>query len=475
MSGTPSQDARDAQRAGAVLAALQAAGQVAFECRRDDGELRWYGASAGLLGHPAGALDSLRCFLEQVHPDDQLLAQAAVAGHLGGVVPEAAPEFRFRDAEGRWHWLEVRAADTGDGADRACVGILIDVTARHEAGQRLLRCERILAAQRDAVLVADDADRIVWHNAAFATLVGEGGRTLRGRSLQEFDRASPARCIERRQEMRDSVARRGSWLGRIDVVREDGRVAVTETLVTALDDASGAHWLHVRRDVTERVELDEAATRETRLEQQRLGLALHDGLGQELAGTSMLVRTLRNALGTGAEPDVALVRDVESLLQASVARCRDLAQGLAPFVIDDDGVGAAITDLVARSRRQRGVAIQAAVCPRAARLDGNFGLQVFRLVQAALADALGRDGTSSVDLQVWHEEDDRLVLAMVADGRVAVPPSPESRLFGHWLAQLGGTSEPLDASRGRCGLIAMLPVPRAGQAAPGPEAVLRSA
>ena len=87
-------------------------------------------------------------------------------------------------------------------------------------------------------------------------------------------------------------------------------------------------------------------------------------------------------------------------------------------------------------------------------------------MQAALADALDREGVSAIDLEVWREEDDRLALAVVADGRTGPQPGPEARLFRHWLAQLGGSAEPLDASRGRSGLIAILPIPRDGADAP---------
>lgn len=466
MSETSFQGAVEEQGAQALLAGLQSAGQFAFDYHPSSGRLRWPAASLGMLGHPAGTLDTLEQFLTRVAPGERLVVEAAFAEGESVVAPDGAPEFRFQDAAGTWRWLELRGTGYGSGDRRRVMGLLSDVTARRAREQRLQLCARILAAQREAVLVADEGGRIVWHNPAFAILAGAGGRDLSGRKLPEFDRDSAVRSIERHQEVRDAVARRGSWQGRIDLAREDGRIAVTEAVVTALEGEGSGLWLHVRRDVTERVELDEAAMGATRLEQQRLGLALHDGLGQELAGTSMLVRTLRNALGTGAEPDLALVRDVESLLQASVARCRELAQGVAPFVIDDDGIGAAIADLAARARRPGGASVRTTVCPRAAALTGNFGLQVFRLVQAALADALDREGVSAIDLEVWREEDDRLALAVVADGRTGPQPGPEARLFRHWLAQLGGSAEPLDASRGRSGLIAILPIPRDGADAP---------
>lgn len=337
-----------------------------------------------------------------------------------------------------------------------------------EAGPHFEFGAQVLDALREAVAVTDRDGGILWANAAFAALAGVPRTALAGRPLETFCAAPQARRIEQHQEIRDALARRGAWQGRIDLRRADGSVAATEAGVTMLPSEQGDLWIHVRRDITERLALEEAAVAASRAQQQRLGLELHDRLGQDLAGTSMLVRTLRNAIVAGSAPDAALLGDVENLLQTAVARCRDLAQAVSPFVIDDAGLGAAIEDLAARTRRDTGLAIHAGVCPRSARLEGNFAYHLYCLVQLALAGALGHDGVSRIDLQIWHEEDERVALAIVGDGRGEPRAGADARLLAHRLALLGGSSEPLEASRGRHGLIAMLPLPLPPQAATPP-------
>lgn len=463
-------------QADTLRAILQAAGTCAYEYDVASGALRWPLAGDEAFGHGTDRLDRLERWLDLVHPEDRLLAHAAMAEPAPGPSSgAAAPCFRLRDPSGSDRWIEVRGRRLAHGPGPVCVGLLADVTARRESERQLELAARVLETLRHAVAVADVAGTVQWHNAAFAALVGLPGTRLVGRTLAEYCAAPAARRIEQQQEIRDAVMRRGSWQGRIDMRRADGRVAVTEAGVDLAPGPAGDLWVHVRHDVTERVELEEVAVAAARAEQQRLGLELHDQLGQELAGTSMLVRTLRNALVAGQAPDAGLLRDVEHLLQNSVARCRDLAQGVSPFVIDDGGLGAALEDLASRTRRGSGLAIRLGVCPRAARLDGNIGYHLFRVTQLALATLLCRDAVTAVDLQVWREDDDRVALALVADGRCEPGQGADMRMLTHRLALLGGSWETLEASHGRSGLIAMVPLPAAGEGTLTRPALLRRA
>jgi PAS domain S-box-containing protein len=463
-------------RRATLAAALRAAGHVPFEFDPRSGRLGWpAGEGCGLLGHAPGTMGSLQAWLELVHPEERAVLSAGLLEGRFQSDPQApASRLRMRDAAGEYRWLELRGARHLEAGRTLYVGTCVDVTPRRQSEQRLARCARILETLHEAVAVTDRDGCIQWANAAFGALVGVAHDRLAGRELQQFAAVSGARLVEQRQAMRDAIARRGAWLGRVDARRQDGSIRITEACVSAVEGENMDLWVHVHRDVTERVALEEVALDASRAEQQRLGLELHDRLGQELAGTSMLVRTLRTAVGAGAGADPALLRDVETLLQGSVSRCRDLAQAVSPFIIDESGLGAAVQDLVHRARAATGIAaIRADVCARVAAIGGNFGYHLYRLAQLSLASVLSRPGVGAVDLQVWHEEDDRVALAIVADGAVPrhAEPSPDERLLRHRLALLGGSVEPLAAGRGRSGLIAMVPVaPAALPAAASPPA-----
>lgn len=467
MSVTRLQASGGTSQRAALVAALQASGHQLFELDPRSGAMAWPASGpVGVLGHPAAAIDSLAAWLELVHPEDRATVRADLLDCRRETDPSLpAACARVRDARGEFRWIELRGARLVEAGRALCVGTLLDVTARRQAQQRLALSARILETIREAVAVADSEGRILWANAAFGALLGLPCERLTGLGLQQFSGAAEARRIEQLQDMRDAIARRGAWQGRVDARRHDGTALITEASVSAVAGELGDLWVHVYRDVTERIALDEAVLAMSRAEQQRLGLELHDSLGQELAGASMLVRTLRKSVSAGAGADTALLRDVETLLQSSIARCRDLAQAVSPFVIDENGLGAAIQDLVHRARASTGLAaIRADVCARAARFDGNFGYHLYRLAQLLLQGVLARDGVVTVDLQLWWEEDDRVALAVVADG-AATPlrgDPADGRLLRHCLALLGGHCEPLQADRGRSGLIALVPVSASG-------------
>jgi two-component system sensor histidine kinase DegS len=477
MSVTSLQVAGGPGSRASLAAALRSAGHVPFEFDPRSGRLVWLlSDGCGVLGHDVDAVASLPAWMELIHPEERALLGAGLCGDGSfGAQSQSdlelpASRLRMRNAAGEYRWLELRSARHDEAGRTLQVGTLVDITPRREAEQRLALCALILETLHEAVTVTDRDGRILWANAAFGSLVGVSRDRLAGLDLQQFAAVSGARLVEQRQAMRDAIARRGAWQGRVDARREDGSVLITEACVSAVDGDQGDLWVHVHRDVTERVALEEAALDVSRSEQQRLGLELHDRLDREIAGTSMLVRTLCTAVSAGACADPALLRDVEPLLQGSVSRCRDLAQGVSPFIIDENGLGAAVQDLVHRARAATGMAtIRADVCVRAAGFGGNFGYHLYRLVQLSFASVLARPGEGSVDLQLGHEDDDRVALAIVADGVVArhAPESPDERLLRHRLALLDGSLEPLQAGRGRSGLIAMVPV---AVAAPPPAA-----
>jgi PAS domain S-box-containing protein len=328
-----------------------------------------------------------------------------------------------------------------------------------------LRGRAVLETIRDAVAVADPGGVVRWTNAAHARLYGVAREEAQGQPLHRFAAVGATRQLELAQEMRDALARQGHWTGRLHGMRRDGTRIVTDTSVSLVTSEDGDQWVSVQRDVTEQWQMEEAALAALCLEQHRVGVQLHESLGQELAGAAMLVRALRSQMATGRATDPQLLGDVEALLKSAVASCRGLAQGMSPFIIDDDGFGVALQDLARRSAHERMLAVVAQSCADSARLRGNSAYHVLRITRLALDCALQREGVAAAEVQVWREAD-RIAIAVVADG-VETPPDPHStehRQLRHWLRTLGGAMEELEASAGRRGVIMLLPLPEYGGA-----------
>jgi diguanylate cyclase (GGDEF)-like protein len=117
-----------------LLAALLAAGDVAYIYDAAGDRFAWHGAIAGLS---LDALAAGQSFLGRIHADDLPLRQQRLAAHArrGGAFD---CEYRLRLDGGEYVWVHDRgAAETARGKTVRRTGVLRVVTARKEAEQRL--------------------------------------------------------------------------------------------------------------------------------------------------------------------------------------------------------------------------------------------------------------------------------------------------------------------------------------------------
>jgi signal transduction histidine kinase len=84
-------------------------------------------------------------------------------------------------------------------------------------------------------------------------------------------------------------------------------------------------------------------------ERRRLERDLHDGAQQRLVGLSLTLGLVRSRLPPGAGGAAAL-DEADAELRAAVEELRELAHGLFPSVLADEGVGAAIEALAEEAR-----------------------------------------------------------------------------------------------------------------------------
>src|SRR5262249_50769210 len=81
-------------------------------------------------------------------------------------------------------------------------------------------------------------------------------------------------------------------------------------------------------------------------ERRRLERNLHDGAQQRLLGLGMALQLLRPHVDEDGEP---LLAETEHELQEALAELRELARGIHPAVLTDQGLDAAVRTLAARA------------------------------------------------------------------------------------------------------------------------------
>jgi signal transduction histidine kinase len=125
-------------------------------------------------------------------------------------------------------------------------------------------------------------------------------------------------------------------------------------------------------------------------ERARLARALHDELGQELAGLKMDLHWMRTQVAPAPTPpgtDVAhRVETMMGSLERLIQSVRSIASDLRPAVLDQLGFVAAIESHAAEWERQTGLRCQVGVSGAGILLDRDAATAALRVVQEALSN-----------------------------------------------------------------------------------------
>lgn len=217
--------------------------------------------NVNLLGfEPGNRPADVDVYLARVHPDDRDLVNAMMKAATTGKGAAGTIEFRIGDAEGRYRWMENRYKPTLDTTGRLVEvsGVLIDVTERRAAEEKLQFANTLLETLRDtspdAILVVDANRKVIAFNHQFVELWQLPPESLRS----DTDDAALAVAARKMKDPEGFLARvqhlylHPEESAREDVETADGRSFDQNTapLRTAEGLYLGRVWFY--RDVTDR-------------------------------------------------------------------------------------------------------------------------------------------------------------------------------------------------------------------------------
>jgi signal transduction histidine kinase len=157
-------------------------------------------------------------------------------------------------------------------------------------------------------------------------------------------------------------------------------------------------------------EIVEIANRERR----RLSAELHDGLGQELTGISLMLRAL--AKGAGAATVAAQLEEIIGLVNRTLEGARSLSFGLSPATIDRGGLPAALQTLTAWSREHYQLDVRLRLAPRSApRIAAAAAGHLYLMVQEGIRNAV-KHGSARRIVVTLRSNRARIDLSVADDG-----------------------------------------------------------
>ncbi|MET0985910.1 MAG: PAS domain-containing protein [Steroidobacteraceae bacterium] len=141
------------------------------------------------------------------------------------------------------------------------------------------------------------------------------------------------------------------------------------------------------RDVTERKTLEQEILEISNREQRRLGSDLHDGLGQELTGLSLLLKGLEVQLSREAPQYAPHILKITDLMARTIQSTRSLARGLAPVNLERGGLTEALKHLAMRCSDMYPLQCVYSHTGKLPELDEGAATHLYRIAQEATTNA----------------------------------------------------------------------------------------
>jgi PAS domain S-box-containing protein len=319
-------------------------------------------------------------------------------------------------------------------------------------GEQRERLRAVVDAAADAIITIDRRGVIESVNPAAERMFGYAAGDLVGR---EVTLIMPSPYREEHSGYLDNYLKTGvkKIIGvrrEVRGRRRDGTTFPVELTVSEIPQLG--LFTGILRDVTQRKALEREVLEIAALEERRIGQELHDDVGQELTGLSLLADALAKSLHDA--PAAATAARVAAGLERVRRQVRLLARGLVPVEVDPQGLPAALEELAARTGGQGGTHCTCS-CTGAARMaDATTATHLLRIAQEAVSNALRHGGARHIHLGL-HADAATLTLSIRDDGDGMRRPADKFkglgiRLMCNRASLIGGTLTigPADGGRG---------------------------
>lgn len=365
-------------------AAIWGADLGLWEWKLEDDSLLWLSDWPARYGIAAGVRAVRRDeWIDRVHPLDRQKYAAEDQAFIHDGRNSAESDYRIQSSSGDWRWVNVRTTvveRNAAGQALRIVGACIDVDSRRRAEQTLRTQAMILDRMREGVVLVNPNGRIEFTNPAFDRMFG--------RKAQEPDGMSVPELLELRGRggTRDMTFR-----------RPDGSQFAAEVLSAEIEQKGEKRMLVVVQDISQRKQLESEIIEITNRERRRLGADLHDGLGQELTGIALMLRSLSRRAASAAFDASSTLDEIIALVNHAIESSRRMALGISPVTLERGGLLPALKTLVAWSRDSYGMDVRLRLSMRSPLLIGeSAAAHLYLIAQEAINNAVRHGKARSI-------------------------------------------------------------------------------
>jgi PAS domain S-box-containing protein len=398
-------------------------------------------------------------YILAIHPDDRATVSAAIAEALEGENDRYETHYRIVRKDGGTSWVSARGTveRDSDGQPKYFPGVVIDISALKASEQnadqlrfRLDRQSRVLditlSSISDFAYIFDRDGRFAFVNQALLNLWGLKLDEALGKNF--FDLKYPDELATRLQEQIQEVFDTKEGLtDETEYTSPTGAGGYYEYIFRRVFDRDGKVEIVAgsTRDITERKRVEaelresqtrlrdlahslesqvQARTRELEIqkndvihqsellgqlssrlmktqdeERRRMARELHDSAGQVIAALSMTLGQISGEIGDSGQKLSELVKDAMGLTKGLDQEVRTTSYLLHPPLLDELGLGAALTWYVEGLEQRAGIKVGLSV-PEFSRLPADMELTIFRVIQECLTNIHRHSSSKTAEITV---------------------------------------------------------------------------
>jgi PAS domain S-box-containing protein len=158
------------------------------------------------------------------------------------------------------------------------------------------------------------------------------------------------------------------------------------------------------RDISQRKHMEHSLASMSEEFQRSIGRELHDNVGQIISAIAYQATAMQNKI-TATANENALAADIAFIsaqARKAIAECKKLAHGLVPFELETSGLMAALTEYAAEISFSHNLACEFICHSEVDIVDANLELNLFRIVQEAVNNAVRHSGAQQVTITLSH-------------------------------------------------------------------------
>jgi signal transduction histidine kinase/DNA-binding response OmpR family regulator len=167
--------------------------------------------------------------------------------------------------------------------------------------------------------------------------------------------------------------------------------------------------------ISERKRLEHELLEITEKERRRIGLDLHDDLGQKLSGIALMTKGLELKLAKQHADEASDAGKIHSLVQQAMNHASDLAHDLATLDLKDNDLTAALRQLAVHASELFGITCQFKANGQIPPLEPQALTQLYKITQEAVTNAIKHGKARKVSIGLSNGSD-KLLLTVQNNG-----------------------------------------------------------